>query len=70
MNDGLSEAISQFQDAQGMKSALLLIQEALDTGVMPKSFLIFNDDFVSTTMNNITMLLRDKYNIQVPDSEV
>lgn len=70
MNDGLTEAIFQLQDAQSLKSALLQIQDALETGYMPKSFTIWNDDFVSTTMSHICGILKEKYGIKVPDSEI
>lgn len=58
------------QDQRSLVSALLVIQEALETGVMPKSFLIYNDEFIEKTMSNIARLLRDKYNVKVPDSEI
>lgn len=58
------------QDQRSLISALLVIQEALDTGVMPKSFLIYNDEFIERTMGNIARLMRDKYDIKVPDSEI
>lgn len=58
------------QDQRSLISALLVIQEALDTGVMPKSFLIYNDEFIGRTMGNIARLMRDKYDIKVPDSEI
>lgn len=70
MSDGLTEAIYQLQDAQSLKSALLQIQEALETGSMPMSFTIWNDDFVSATMSHICTLMKEKYGIKVPDSEI
>lgn len=64
------EAIECVQDQRSLLSALLVIQEALETGEMPKSFLMFNDSWISGTMSNIARIMRDKYRIKVPDSEI
>lgn len=53
-----------------MFSALLLIQETLESGVMPKSFLVYNDGDVAVVMRNIANILKEKYGIQVPDTEL
>lgn len=58
------------QDQRSLVSALLVIQEALETGVMPKSFLIYNDESIGKTMSHIASLMKEKYNIKVPDSEI
>lgn len=58
------------QDQRSLISALLLIQETLETGEMPKSFLIYNDSFIGETMSKIACIMKEKYNIKVPDSEL
>lgn len=66
----MNELIGCVQDSRSMFSALLTIQEALETGVMPKSFLIYNDADIDTVMRHIAGLLKTKYHIEVPDSEL
>ncbi len=61
------DVIECAQDARSLQSALLLIEEALETGTMPKSFLIFNDEFNDKSFRTISILMRDKYNIEVPE---
>lgn len=64
------ETIECVQDTQSLKGALLVIQEALETGVMPKSFILYNDTWISDTMSHIALILRDKYHVKVPASEI
>lgn len=66
----VSHAIGIIQDQRSLMSALLTIQEALETGVMPKSFLMFNDGWISEVMSRIVLILHDKYHIEVPGSEI
>lgn len=66
----VSQIISCIQDQRSMFSALLLIQETLESGVMPKSFLVYNDGDVAVVMRNIANILKEKYGIQVPDTEL
>lgn len=65
-----NDNISLIQDAQSLKSALLIIDEALSTGKYPKSFLIYNDDWIDEMMRNIAYLMKTKYNIDVPSTEL
>lgn len=68
--DTVDHAIGIIQDQRSLMSALLTIQEALETGEMPKSFLMFHDEWISEVMSHIAMILRDKYRVKVPDSEI
>lgn len=58
------------QDVSAMKSLLLVILEALDTGVWPKTFFMFNDLWIEDVKSGITKTLKGKYGISVPDSEL
>lgn len=58
------------QDQRSLISSLLLIQEALETGEMPKSFLIYNDSYIGEVMSRIANIMKEKYHIKVPDSEL
>lgn len=66
----MSNVIDLVQDAQGLKAALLVIQEALETGKWSKSFVIYNDVWIEQVMSKIAKILHEKYNIEVPDSEL
>ena len=66
----VNELIGCVQDTRSMFSALLTIQEALETGVMPKSFLIYNDGDIDAVMRHIAELLKTKYGVKVPESEI
>lgn len=66
---GLDDLIECVQDKQSMYSTLLLIQEALETGKMPKSFLVYNDTSIAEVVSNITEVMSSKYGIEVPESE-
>lgn len=66
----MNELVGCVQDCRSMFSALLTIQEALETGVMPKSFLIYNDADIDTVMRHIAELLKTKYGVKVPESEL
>ena len=66
----VNELIGCVQDCRSMFSALLTIQEALETGIMPKSFLIYNDGDIYTVMRHIAELLKTKYGVKVPESEL
>lgn len=65
-----NEMMAEVQDCQSLKGALLLIKEALETGVWQKSFFLFNDEWIEETLSDIARMLRDKHGIDVPDSEV
>lgn len=66
----VNDLIGCVQDSRSLYSALLTIQEALETGVMPKSFLIYNDPDIQPVMCHIAEILKTKYHIEVPDSEL
>lgn len=66
---GLRELMECVQDKQSLYSTLLLILEALETGKMPKSFLVYNDTSIDEVVSNITEAMSSKYGIEVPDSE-
>lgn len=64
------ETIECVQDTQSLKGALLVIEEALETGVLPKSFILYNDTWIDEVMSRIAEVMRTKYGIKVPDSEI
>ena len=64
MDEKLIECV---QDEQSMYSALLIILEAIETGVMPKSFLVFHDSDINDVMNTITSVMKSKYGIKVQE---
>lgn len=68
MKDGISDVCSQLQDLQTLKSALLLIQEALETRKLPKNFLIFNETWIMDQLDIIFDLMRN-LGIDVPETE-
>lgn len=61
------DIIKHAQDEGTMYSALLMIEDALETGVLAKSFLIFNDESIAELMDNIAVIMHEKYGIKVPD---
>lgn len=68
MTDGA--VVNIIQDQRSLMSALLVIQEALETGELPKSFLLFHDEWICNTINRIALIMRDKYGIKVPETEI
>lgn len=44
-----------------------MIMEALETGVMPKSFLVYNDNAIDEAMDRISQLLHDKAGVEIQD---
>lgn len=64
------DVLSMAQDVSAMKSLLLVILEALDTGVWPKAFLMFNDLWIEDVKSGIAKTLKGKYGVSVPDSEL
>lgn len=69
MSSLVSDAIQEVQDAQSLKGSLLVIQEALETGKWPKSFILYNDSWITDVMQHIAAILSDKYNVEVPATE-
>lgn len=65
-----NDVICAVQDAQSMKGCLLVILEALETGDMPKMFFMFNDEWIDNTMTEIAKMMKEKYNISVPDTNL
>ena len=63
----MKELIELSQDNSAMYSSLLMIEEALETGVMPKSFLVYNDSSIREVMDCITELLRDKAGVRLSE---
>lgn len=63
------KTIELIQDALSLKSSLLVIEEALESGIYPKTFLLYNDEFIYKAMSDIAKLMKEKYGIKVPDSE-
>lgn len=61
---GLKELMECVQDKQSLYSTLLLILEALDTGRMPKSFILYNDSTIDDIVSNITEIMSSKYGIK------
>lgn len=64
------EALACVQDAQSLKGTLLVIEEALDTGVWPKNFILYHDEWIAHIMGDIARIAKEKYGIKVPDSEL
>lgn len=65
-----TDLIMLAQDHQSLYSSLLMILEALETGKMPKNFLMYNDEWLDGTMQKIISVMHEKYGIEVPDGEV
>lgn len=61
------EMLKCAQDEGAMYSALLMIEDALETGELAKSFLVFNDDSTAEVLNDIARLMHDKYGIKVSE---
>lgn len=61
---GLKELMECVQDKQSLYSTLLLILEALDTGRMPKSFILYNDSTIDDIVSNISEIMSSKYGIK------
>ena len=61
---GLRELMECVQDKQSLYSTLLLILEALDTGRMPKSFILYNDSTIDDVVSSITEIMSSKYGIK------
>lgn len=64
------DVLEQLCDGRNLKSALLMILDALETGEMQKSFFIWHDINISDTLSSINEVMKSKYNIKVPDSEI
>lgn len=64
------QVIEELQDAQSLKGALLVILEALDSGHFPQTFFIFHDEWISGMLGEIAQLMKERYSIEVPDSEL
>lgn len=67
MMETFKDFIGIVQDNSAMYSSLLMIMEALETGVMPKSFLIYNDSTIDEAMDRISQLLHDKAGVELPE---
>lgn len=67
MMETFKDFIGIVQDNSAMYSSLLMIMEALETGVMPKSFLVYNDNAIDEAMNRISQLLHDKAGVEIQD---
>ena len=67
MMETFKDFIGIVQDNSAMYSSLLMIMEALETGVMPKSFLVYNDNSIDETMDRISQLLHDKAGVEIQD---
>ena len=67
MMETFKDFIGIVQDNSAMYSSLLMIMEALETGVMPKSFLIYNDSTIDEAMDRISQLLHDKAGLELPE---
>ncbi len=63
-----SEEIYQLQDFALLKSWLGSLEEALETGVMPKTFAVYHDESILRTQLRIGNLLAER-GISVPNSE-
>lgn len=63
-----SEEIREVQDAQSLRGSLLVIQEALETGKWPKSFILYNDSWIDGVMTQIAQMLNARYDVEVPPS--
>lgn len=58
------------EDIYAVQSMLWHLQYTLETGEAPRHFLTFNDECLAQTFNSIFELLRDKYDLDIPDMEV
>ncbi|MCI7597655.1 MAG: hypothetical protein MSS96_02870 [Bacteroidales bacterium] len=67
MMETFKDFIGIVQDNSAMYSSLLMIMEALETGVMPKSFLVYNDNAIDEAMDRISQLLHDKAGVEIQD---
>lgn len=67
MMETFKDFIGIVQDNSAMYSSLLMIMEALETGVMPKSFLVYNDNAIDEAMDMISQLLHDKAGVEIQD---
>lgn len=67
MMETFKDFIGIVQDNSAMYSSLLMIMEALETGVMPKSFLVYNDNAIDEAMDSISQLLHDKAGVEIQD---
>lgn len=67
MMETFKDFIGIVQDNSAMYSSLLMIMEALETGVMPKSFLVYNDNAIDEAMDRISQLLHDKAGVVLQD---
>lgn len=67
MMETFKDFIGIVQDNSAMYSSLLIIMEALETGVMPKSFLVYNDNAIDEAMDRISQLLHDKAGVEIQD---
>lgn len=67
MMETFKDIIGIVQDNSAMYSSLLMIMEALETGVMPKSFLVYNDNAIDEAMDRISQLLHDKAGVEIQD---
>lgn len=67
MMENFKDFIGIVQDNSAMYSSLLMIMEALETGVMPKSFLVYNDNAIDEAMDRISQLLHDKAGVEIQD---
>ncbi len=63
-----NEEIYQLQDFALLKGWLGALEEALDSGVMPKTFGVYYDEAVALSQLRIGSLLAER-GISVPDSE-
>lgn len=62
-----NEIIRIVQDHSAMESSLLVIMEALETGVWPKNFVMYRDPWLEDVMEKIALLASEKYGISVPE---
>lgn len=68
MSNLASDVIQEVQDSQSLRASLLVIQEALESGKWPMSFIIYNDSWIDDVMKHIACIMSEKYNIEVPAS--
>lgn len=64
-----NSTIEIIQDCTQLQSAMLIILEALETGVMPKSFCVFNDAHNDDIMRSIAIELQ-KRGVKVPPDNI
>ena len=64
-----NEEMNQLQDFALLKSWLGSLEDALETGVMPKNFAVFQDEGLCRTLLRIGSLLSER-GIEVPYSEM